>query len=152
MEVILLGKINKLGNLGDRVNVKPGYGRNYLIPTGKGIPATEENITYFESRREALEKAQVEAVTTTAERAEKINATEITLKHMAREGGKLFGSIGAVEIARSVTESGVELFKKELYLPDGPLKTVGSFEIAVHLTMGIQATLKVTVVAENENG
>jgi len=148
MEVILLEKINKLGDLGDQVNVKAGYGRNYLIPVGKAVSATAENVEKFESRRSELEKAQVDSLSTATARAGKLNATEITLERIAGEEGKLFGSVSGADIAEAVTAAGVELAKNEVRLPEGPLRALGEFEVDVHIHAEIDAKIKVIVIAE----
>jgi large subunit ribosomal protein L9 len=148
MEVILLETINKLGDLGDQVNVKAGYGRNYLIPVGKAVSATAENVEKFESRRAELELAQVEGLKAATDRAEKLNATEITLERIAGEEGKLFGSVSATDIAEAVTAAGADLAKSEVRLPEGPLRALGEFEIGVHLHVEVDAKVKVIVVAE----
>ena len=148
MEVILLEKINKLGDLGDQVKVKAGYGRNYLIPVGKAISATPENVEKFESRRAELEMAQVEGLKKATARAEKLNAIEITLERIAGEEGKLFGSVSAADIAEAVTATGAELAKSEVRLPEGPLRALGEFEVDVHLHVEVDAIVKVNIVAE----
>ena len=148
MEVILLEKINKLGDLGDQVNVKAGYGRNYLIPVGKAVSATAENVEKFESRRAELELAQVEGLKAATDRAEKLNATEIILERIAGEEGKLFGSVSAADIAEAVTAAGAELAKSEVRLPEGPLRAIGEFEVDIHLHVEVDAKVKVIVVAE----
>ncbi len=148
MEVILLEKINKLGDLGDQVNVKAGYGRNYLIPVGKAVSATAENVEKFESRRTELEKAQADSLSTATARAGKLNATEITLERIAGEEGKLFGSVSGADIAEAVTAAGVELAKNEVRLPEGPLRSVGEFEVDVHIHPEVDAKVKVIVIAE----
>jgi len=149
MEVILLEKINKLGELGDQVRVKAGYGRNYLIPVGKAVSATAENIEKFESRRAELEEAQAGALSAASARAEKLNVVEVTLARKAGEEGKLFGSVSAADIAEVVVAAGVELAKSEVRLPDGPLRALGEFEVATHLHADVDARIKVTVVAED---
>jgi len=148
MEVILLEKINKLGDLGDQVNVKAGYGRNYLIPVGKAVSATAENIEKFEGRRAELEKAQADSLSAATARAEKLNATEITLERIAGEEGKLFGSVSGADIAEAVTATGTELAKNEIRLPEGPLRMLGEFEVNVHLHAEVEAKIKVIIVAE----
>ena len=148
MQVVLLEKINKLGDLGDQVNVKAGYGRNYLIPVGKAVSATAENVEKFESRRAELELAQVEGLKAATDRAEKLNATEITLERIAGEEGKLFGSVSAADIAEAVTAAGAELAKSEVRLPEGPLRAIGEFEVDIHLHVEVDAKVKVIVVAE----
>jgi len=148
MEVILLEKINKLGDLGDQVNVKAGYGRNYLIPVGKAVSATAENVEKFEGRRAELEKAQADLMSTATVRAEKLIGTEITLERIAGDEGKLFGSVSGADIAEAVTATGVELAKNEVRLPEGPLRALGEFEVDVHLHAEVDARVKVIVIAE----
>jgi len=148
MEVILLEKINKLGELGDQVRVKAGYGRNYLIPVGKAISATPENVEKFESRRAELEKTQADVLGTATARAEKMNVVEVTLARKVGEEGKLFGSVSAADIAEAVAVAGVELAKNEVRLPEGPLRVLGEFEVATHLHADVDAKIKVTIVAE----
>ncbi|MEM6998520.1 MAG: 50S ribosomal protein L9 [Pseudomonadota bacterium] len=152
MEIILLEKVHKLGELGDRVNVKPGFGRNYLIPSGKAVSATKDNIAKFDARRAELEKQQQEAVAEATARAEKINELTVSITRKAGEEGKLFGSVGTVDIAAAVTEAaGVELSKHEIRLPEGPIRSIGEIELNVQLHADVTATIKVNVVAEEEN-
>lgn len=150
MEVILLEKVHKLGELGDQVKVKPGFGRNYLIPSGKAVSATVDNIAKFDARRTELEKNQQESLTAATARAEKLNAVNISVARKAGAEGKLFGSVGTIDIADTVTESGVELAKHEIRLPDGPIRSTGEFEVDVHLHADVSAKIKVNVVAEEE--
>ena len=150
MEVILLEKVHKLGNLGDQVKVKPGYGRNYLIPSGKAVSATPENIAKFDARRAELEKQQQEALTAANGRAEKLNVVSVSIPRKAGAEGKLFGSVGTIDIADAVTASGVELAKHEIRLPEGPIRSTGEYEIDVQLHADVSATIKVIVVAEEE--
>ena len=151
MEVILLEKVHKLGELGDQVKVKPGFGRNYLIPSGKAVSATVDNIAKFDARRAELEKHQQESLIAASARAEKLNAVSISIARKAGAEGKLFGSVGTIDIADTVTESGVELVKHEIRLPDGPIRSTGEFEVDVHLHADVSAKIKVNVVAEEED-
>ncbi|MEJ2760610.1 MAG: 50S ribosomal protein L9 [Gammaproteobacteria bacterium] len=148
MEVILLEKIRKLGELGDQVKVKSGYGRNFLVPQGKAVPATPENIDKFEARRAELEKAQADVLSTATARAEKINGLTVTLTRKAAAEGKLYGSVGPADIAEAVTAAGVELNKKEVILPEGPLRVTGEYQIAVQLHADVDAAIQVHIVAE----
>ena len=148
MNVILLEKVHKLGDLGDQVRVKPGYGRNYLIPGGKAVPATPDNIARFERRRAELQQRQQQARASAAVRAEKLNALALTLPWPAGPEGKLFGSVGTADIALAVTAAGVELTRQELRLPDGPLKSTGEYEIPARLHAEVSATIKVNVVPD----
>lgn len=148
MEVILLEKIHKLGVLGDKVKVKPGYGRNYLIPMKKAVPATEGNIKAFEERRAELARQQDAALANAEERAAALNALEISIASKAGTEGKLFGSVGAAEIVQAVCAAGIELKKREIRLPDGPLRELGAHVVAVHLYADVEASVKVRVFAE----
>jgi large subunit ribosomal protein L9 len=148
MEVILLEKVQNLGELGDKVKVKPGYGRNYLVPSGKATPATPENIAQFEKRRAELEKAQAERMGAAEGRAGQLRDVSVTIQAKAGNEGKLYGSVGTREIADAVTATGVELEKHEVLLPDGALRETGEHEVALHLHSDIDVTIKVVVEAE----
>lgn len=148
MQVILLEKIGKLGALGDEVSVKNGYGRNFLVPQGKAVPATQENRDLFEQRRAELEQASIDRLASAEARKAQLEALEsITLASKAGEEGKLFGSIGARDLAEAATTAGVELSKSEIRLPEGPLRTVGEYEVLVHLHPEVDGLLRVTVIA-----
>ncbi|MGB1800644.1 MAG: 50S ribosomal protein L9 [Gammaproteobacteria bacterium] len=151
MEVILLEKVHKLGALGDRVNVKPGFGRNYLIPSGKAVSATADNIAKFDARRAELEKQEQDALNEANARAEKLNATTVSIARKAGDEGKLFGSVGTADIAEAVSATGVELSKHEIRLPEGPIRSTGEIELDVQLHADVTATIKVNVVAEEGN-
>jgi len=148
MEIILLERVGKLGNLGDKVTVKSGYGRNFLIPFGKAVPATAANVADFEARRAELEKAAADKLTAAEARAEQINGFTLNIAANAGDEGKLFGSIGPRDIAEAMTEAGVEASKAEVRMPEGPIRNVGEFEIDVQVHSDVTATLNVTVVAE----
>ena len=149
MEVILLEKIGKLGELGDKVTVKPGYGRNFLIPQGKAVSATGDNVEQFEARRAELEAAASATLAAAEMRAGRLlELGEVTIPANAGEEGKLFGSIGTRDIAAAVTAAGVDLSKAEVRLADGALRELGEFDVPVHLHSDINATVKVLVVAE----
>ena len=148
MEVILLEKIRKLGDLGDVARVKPGYARNFLIPQGKAAVATADNIAAFEARRAELEQTQEEALSATAARAEQLNATTVTVTRKAGAEGKLYGSVNTADIAAAVAATGVELQKREVRLPDGPLRMVGEYKVEAHLHADVDATVTVVVAAE----
>lgn len=148
MEVILLEKVENLGNLGDKVRVRAGYARNYLLPQGKAKFATEANLAEFEARRAELEKAAAEALSVAEARSEKLEAMTVTVTAKAGGEGKLFGSVGPADIADAVTAAGGELEKREVRMPDGPLRVVGEYEIALQLHTDVKATLKVVVVGE----
>jgi large subunit ribosomal protein L9 len=148
MEVILLEKVQNLGELGDKVRVKPGYGRNYLVPSGKATPATPENIALFEQRRAEFEKAQTERLGAAEARAEQLQDKSVTLRAKAGTEGKLYGSVGTREIAEAITATGVELEKHEVLLPDGALRETGEHVVALHLHSDIDVTVTVTIEAE----
>lgn len=148
MKLILQEKVVNLGNVGDQVTVKPGYGRNYLIPYGKAVPATPEAIAEFESRRAELEKAAAEHLTQAKERADKLAEMAVTITANASEEGKLFGSIGSRDIAEAITEAGVAVEKREVDLPEGPIRVVGEYDVHIQLHSDVTATVKVAVKAE----
>ncbi len=148
MEVILLERIGKLGDLGERVEVKAGYGRNYLIPQGKAIPATPENVARFEKQRAELEKKAAEALAAAEARAAKLADLSVTITHQAGEGGKLFGSVSTSDIADAVTQAGVEISRKEVRLPEGPLRMTGEYEIDIQLHSLVTQPIKVIIEAE----
>ena len=149
MEVILLEKVENLGNLGDKVKVRSGYGRNYLLPQGKATTATPENIEAFEARRAELEKAAADAVAAANARREKIDGAKVTITAKAGDEGKLFGSVGAGEVAEALSQAtGVEVEKREVRMPSGPLRSVGEYELELHLHTDINATVTVVVEAE----
>ncbi|MCL5041764.1 MAG: 50S ribosomal protein L9 [Gammaproteobacteria bacterium] len=147
MEVILLEKIANLGSLGDKVSVKAGYARNFLLPFGKATAATEDNVAAFEARRAELEKLAAEKKAAADARAEQLAELTVTVSANAGEEGKLFGSIGTRDIADAVTAAGVAIEKSEVRLPEGPLRTVGEFDIDVQLHTDVSATVKLVVVA-----
>jgi len=145
MEVILLEKVANLGDLGDKVDVKPGYGRNYLVPQKKAVPATR----IFEERRAELEKKAAEARAAAEERAGKLESLgEITIASQAGEEGKLFGSVGVADIAEAITAAGVEVAKREVSMPEGPIRHTGEYEIDIHLHTDVTRPVKIIVVAE----
>jgi large subunit ribosomal protein L9 len=148
MEVILLEKIENLGALGDRVNVKPGYGRNYLIPKGKAASATAENIAEFEARRAELEKQAGEALAAAEARREQLADRTFTIKAKAGEEGKLFGSIGTADIAHAIGEAGVEVERHEIRLPTGAYRQVGEYDVEIHLHTDINTVVKLLIEAE----
>ena len=149
MEVILLENISNLGGLGDKVSVKAGFGRNYLIPQGKAVPATETNIAEFETRRAELEATAAAALAAAEARAEAINALGlISITANAGEEGKLFGSVGTRDIAEAVTAAGAEVDKSEVRLPEGALRDVGEYEIAIQVHGDVFAAVAIAVVPE----
>lgn len=149
MEVILLKKVGGLGALGDKVSVRPGYGRNYLIPSGHAVPATVENLKAFEERRAELEREAAEALAAANQRRDQLDGVTVVVARRAGDEGRLFGSVGAADIADAVNDLGVALGKQELRLPSGPLRSTGEHEVAVHLHPDVEASLKVEVVAES---
>ena len=148
MELILLQKVTNLGVLGDKVNVKPGYGRNYLVPQGKAVPATAANVAEFEAKRAEYE-AKAKAVHDDAEaRAAKLEGASVTITANAATEGKLFGSVGPRDIADAFTAAGLPLEKSEVIMGEGALRNVGEYEIVVKLHADVQTTVKVVVQAE----
>lgn len=149
MEVILLEKIGNLGGLGDKVDVKAGYGRNFLVPKGKAVPATADNIAHFEARRAELEAAAAEAVAAAEKRAEALNnLAPVSIGANAGDEGKLFGSVGTRDIADALSAAGCEVDKAEVRLPDGPLRELGEFEVDIQLHADVTATVVIAVIAE----
>ena len=148
MQLILLQKVVNLGGLGDKVNVKPGYGRNYLVPQGKAVPATAANVAEFEAKRAEYE-AKATAVHAEAEgRAAKLEGASVTITANAATEGKLFGSVGPRDIADAFTAAGLPLEKSEVIMGEGALRNVGEYEIVVKLHADVQTTVKVVVQAE----
>jgi len=148
MQVILLERIKGLGALGTKVDVKAGYGRNFLIPQGKALPATVKNLAEFEVRRAELERQEAEVLAAANARAEQLAAITVTVVSKAGDEGKLFGSVGNRDIADAVVAAGVELDRSEVRLPEGPLRHTGEFDIAVQLHSEVMASVKVVVSAE----
>ncbi len=150
MEVILFEKIDRLGGIGDLVNVKSGFARNFLLPQGKAKAATEANKAEIESRRAEFEKLATETLAAAEKRREQIEALTIEIKAKSGTEGKLFGSIGNVDIAGALTEAGVAVEKREVRLPDGPIRQAGEYEIGLHLHTDVDAVAKVTIIGEEE--
>lgn len=151
MEVILLEKVGRVGGIGDKVTVKPGYGRNFLIRTGKAIFATTENIAEFEQRRADLEKAAAEKLGDAGARAAQLTAiASVTISAVAGEEGKLFGSVGPKDIADAFTAAGAALAKSEVKMPSGPLRELGEFTIDVQLHTEVTVAVQVVVAAAAE--
>lgn len=148
MQVILLEKVGKLGELGDKVAVKAGFGRNYLIPYGKAVPATAGNVTDFEARRSELEAAALERRGGAEARAAKLAEVSLIIEANAGDEGKLFGSIGTRDLAAKITEAGVEVSKAEVRLPNGVIREIGEYEIDVQLHSDVTQIVKVSVVPE----
>ncbi len=149
MEIILLEKIRNLGILGDKVKVKPGFARNYLIPQGKAVYATAANLAKFEQRRAELEKLAAERHQKALERQQTFQALPaVIMAAKAGEEGKLFGSISARDIADAINKAGVSVERREVSLPEGALRMVGEYDIAIELESGVTATVKVKIVGE----
>ena len=148
MEVILLEKVTNLGNLGDKVKVKAGYGRNYLIPQKKAVSASAENMAKFEARRAELEKAAMDAVGQAQARAEKLAALgSVTIAQNAGEEGKLFGSVANIDIAEALTAKGIEVAKREVLMPQGPIHVIGEYEVTIRLHTDVSQKIMVKIVA-----
>ena len=148
MEVILLDNIGKLGGLGDKVTVKPGYGRNYLVPYGLAVPATKDNIEAFEVQRAELEAQAAERKAEAQARAEQLNDIELSLVSKAGDEGKLFGSIGPRDLADAISSAGIDIAKSEVRMPNGPIRQTGEYDITLHLHAEVDAVVRVVVVAE----
>jgi large subunit ribosomal protein L9 len=148
MDVILLQKVANLGNIGDRVKVKSGYGRNFLLPKGKATLATTDNVARFEARRDELEKLAREQLSSAEERAAAMKDFKLTITAKAGTEGKLFGSIGTSDIAEASTKTGFKLERSEVRMPNGPLRMVGEHVVALHLHADIDVPLTVLIVAE----
>lgn len=148
MDVILLTKVANLGDIGDRVKVKSGYGRNYLLPAGKATLATPANVAKFEARRAELEKIAREQFAAAEERAEKLKGFTLRITAKAGNEGKLFGSIGTTDIAEACTQQDHKVARSEVRLPNGPIRIVGEHQVVLHLHTDIDVQLAVTVTAE----
>ena len=148
MNVILLERVANLGKLGDSVKVRAGYGRNYLIPQGKAVPATPENVEKFEARRAELEQAASERMSTAEARKDAISALSITITQKAGDEGKLFGSVGTSDIAHAITDAGVPVEKREVRLPNGPIRQIGEHNIEIELHSDVVASITINVVPE----
>lgn len=149
MDVILLEKITNLGNLGDTVTVKAGYGRNYLIPTGLAVPATAANVEAFEARRAELEKAAAEKLAAAEQRKTQLDDLHVTIARKAGDEGKLFGSVGTADIAEAITAAGVEVDRQEIRLAEGAFRVTGDYEVSIHLHTDVDATVTLSIVAES---
>ncbi|MCK4841756.1 MAG: 50S ribosomal protein L9 [Methylococcales bacterium] len=148
MEVILLEKVTNLGDLGDKVTVKSGYSRNYLVPQGKAVVATEEKIKAFEARRAELEKVAAEKLAAATARGNALAKLAIVITHKAGDEGKLFGSVGTQNIADAITEAGAKVEKHEVRLPDGVIRQVGTYDIDINLHADVVVTISIEVAAE----
>ena len=148
MQVILLEKIANLGSLGDLVNVKPGYARNYLVPQGKATVATEDNIKLFEERRAELEKASADKLQSAQARAKEAEGQRVEISERASEEGKLFGSVGVIEVAEVFTAAGFEINKSEVQMPEGPIKDLGEHQVTISVHPEVSFEVTVNVIAE----
>lgn len=148
MEIILLEKVRNLGNLGDKVNVKPGYGRNYLLPQGKAVPANAANLEAFEKRRAEYEAKASDALVQANARKDKLAEVAVTIAAHASPEGKLYGSVGPREIADALQAAGHPVHKNEVIQGEGPFRNIGEYEVVLHLHADVQAAAKVTVVAD----
>lgn len=148
MDLILLQKVTNLGNLGDKVSVKPGYGRNFLVPQGKAVPATEANVAAFEAKRAEYE-AKAQAIHDEAgSRAAKFEGASVTIAAHASTEGKLYGSVGPRDIAEAFTAAGLPLSKSEVILGEGAFRQVGEYDVVVHLHADVETTVKVVVESD----
>ena len=148
--MILLENIRNLGHFGHKVRVANGYGRNYLIPRGKAVPATKDNLANFEAQRTQLEQKATERLNVAQERAAEIEAVHVSISARAGEEGKLYGSIGTAEIAKAFEAKGVTLKRQDIRLPNGPLRELGNFEVDCHLHAEVNAIAKVSIIPEKE--
>lgn len=148
MDVILLEKVKNLGDLGDTVKVKPGYGRNFLLPQGKALPATKANLKVFEERKAELLKKATDSLNAAKMRAEKIAGTTLTIKALTAEEGKLYGSIGVSDVVRAAAAAGFDLKRSEVDMPNGPIRQIGSHPVTVRLHTEVEASITVAVEEE----
>ena len=151
MQVILLDKIAKLGNLGDSVKVKAGYGRNYLLPKGKAMLATKENLAIIEEQKAELVKKMEESKSKAVKKGELLSELTLSISARVGEEGKLFGSVGTQDICDAINKHSIEVEKKEILLADGPLRTVGTHEIAIRLHPDVTIGLEVSIVDDNKD-
>jgi len=148
MQLILLQKVTNLGNLGDKVNVKPGYGRNYLVPQGKAVPATAKSIAEFEARRAEYEAKAQSQLDEAQQRLAKLEGASVTIYANASTEGKLYGSVGPREIADALTKAVTPVNKSEVVLGEGAFRNTGEFEVVVHLHADAETTVKVVIEGE----
>jgi len=147
MNVILLEKIGRLGELGDTTNVKSGYARNFLFPQGKAIPATKENLEQFEQRKTELQAAHNTKVADAQARAKKVDGVSLTIEVNASDEGKLFGSVGTKDIADALnTKTGSDITKSEVHMPHGVIRDLGDFELSLDLGYDVQALISVSII------
>ncbi len=150
MEVILLDKVANVGVLGEKVTVKSGYARNFLIPQGKAVFASPDNIAAFEQRRAELEQQAAESLAAAEARKAQLNALEdgVTITHKVGDEGKLFGSVGTTDIVTACAAAGVEIVKSEVRLPEGTLRLVGDYEVTIHLHTDVETSLKIKIIGD----
>ena len=148
MDLILLTKVQGLGALGDKVKVKPGYGRNFLVPHGKAVPVSEQNLAEFEKRRADYEAKAESSLTDATARKEKLEQSQVTIRANASTEGKLYGSVGPRDIAEAFTAAGLPLAKSEVVMGEGPIRRTGEFDVQVSLHADVHCTVKVIVVPE----
>lgn len=150
MQVILLEKVDNVGSLGELVTVKAGFARNFLLPQGKAEMATPSNIEAFEARRAELEAQQAEALAQAKSRAASLEGVSVTITSRSGAEGKLFGSVGTDEIRQAISATGIEVEKKEIRLPEGPLRIVGEHPVVVHLHADVDVVVTVNIVGEED--
>ncbi len=148
MELILLQKVTNLGNLGDKVSVKPGYGRNFLVPQGKAVPATASNVAEFETRRAEYEAKAKSIHDEASSRIGKLEGASVTIYVNASAEGKLYGSVGPREIAEALSKAGTAVEKSEVVMGEGAIRHIGEFEVLVHLHADVETPVKVIVAPE----
>jgi large subunit ribosomal protein L9 len=148
MEVILLEKIANLGNLGDKVSIKAGFGRNYLVPQGKAVPATAKKIAEFEARRADLEKAAADKLSAAQSHADRLSKLKVVISHKAGDEGRLFGSVGTHNIAEAINNAGGVVEKQQIRLPHGTIRHVGDYDVDINLHSDVTVTMSISIVAE----
>ncbi len=150
INIILLEKIHKLGQLGEKISVKPGFWRNYLLPQGKAVLATQENIAKVEEQRAELEKAMAEKLTAAKTRADKLSDTVVTISAKAADEGKLYGSLGVKDLVDAISQAtGIAIEKSEIHLPNGAIRLIGEHDIEIRLHSEIVVSVKVNVIPES---
>ena len=153
MEVILLEKVQRLGSLGDKVSVKAGFARNYLIPKGIAVAATPENVAGFEARREELERREAEALAAAGNRVAALDGIEVAVSRKAGEGGRLFGSVGAADVAHALAEIGHEVARQEVRMPDGDtIRQLGEYDVTIRISTEAEAVVRLKVESEPPGG
>ena len=153
MDVILLERVKRLGGLGDKVSVKAGYARNYLIPKGIAVAATPRNMAEFEARREELERREAEALAAAGDRASALDGVEITVLRKAGESGRLFGSVGPADVAEALVEAGHETRRQEVRMPDGDtIRQVGEYDVTIHIGPDADVVIRLKVEPESAAG